>query len=125
MSVGHRILRELRAMLDELESHRLTVALVPCRRFVNEGGCVRVAVEKNAQWYRDFCARHASARVRRNAAFDTRIRRANIIRALDAMIEGQMTSVYSLELLGIARTRIDKAAQPSSRAMTMRLFSIA
>ncbi len=54
--------RALQIMLAELEGNRLEVQLVPCRRFVNEGGCYRVAVSKNATWYRDFCGHHASSR---------------------------------------------------------------
>jgi len=100
----------LAEMRDELESSRLVVALVPQRIRTNEGGCVRVAVEKNAKWYRDFCADYPSARRRKNAAFDTRIKRDNTLRALAAMLRGDVRSVYSGHLLAIARHR---AAAPS------------
>lgn len=101
----------LRVMADELESSRLVVALVPQRIRTNEGGCVRVAVEKNAKWYRDFCAAYPSARRRKNAAFDTRIRRTNTARALAAMLRGEFRSAYCGHLLAIARHR---AAAPSA-----------
>lgn len=73
----------LAVMLDLLESFRLEVALAPCKRRVNEGGCIRVVISKNPFWYRRFCAMFPSSRVRRK--FDTKIRRkhiANVIRRL-------------------------------------------
>lgn len=100
----------LAEMRDELEASRLVVVLVPQRIRTNEGGCVRVAVEKNAKWYRDFCADYPSARRRRNAAFDTRIRRADTLRTLAAMLRGEFRSAYCAHLLAIARHR---AAAPS------------
>lgn len=86
-------------LLAELESSRLEVVLVPCRRTVNAGGCIRVAVSKNAEWYRRFCARHGSGRYRKNALFDTKIRRANIVRVLGRLAAGEMSrSKYAHEL---------------------------
>lgn len=98
----------LELMLAELESHCLEVQLVPCRRRVNEGGCVRVAVSKNCAWYRRFCAAHPSSRIRAKAAFDTRIKRRNVLRTLNAMIAGHSRSKYAAELGRIA----SKYAQP-------------
>jgi hypothetical protein len=96
--------RGLEQLLAELESSRLEVFLVPSRRRVNEGGCVRVAVSKNAGWYRAFCRRHPSGRLRRNAAPDTRIKRANVLRLLAQLAEGKpSTSKYAPEILRIAR----------------------
>jgi hypothetical protein len=89
-------------MLAELESSCLEVALVPCRRFVNEGGCIRVAVQKNTRWYRDFCARHLSSRRRQNALPDTKIKRRDTIRVLEAIIAGKARSKYVPDLLRIA-----------------------
>ncbi|WP_415907295.1 hypothetical protein [Oleiharenicola sp. Vm1] len=73
----------------ELESSRLEVVLVPCRREVNCGGCIRVAASRNAAWYRQLCNRYASGRFRRNRAFDTRIKRANIARILARLVDGK------------------------------------
>lgn len=91
-------------MLAELESNRLVVVLVPCKRRVNEGGCIRVATEKNCKWYRVFCARHLSDRKRRKSAVDTRIKRANIISILSRLAGEKCTnSKYFLELDRIRR----------------------
>lgn len=111
--------RELRDMLDELDGSRLVVALVPQRHFTNEGGCVRVAIEKNAPWYRNFCAVYPSGRVRRNAAPDTRIRRANTRRALLALIAGRDGGIYGAHLLAIAQCRL-RAPSPLAAAVTAR-----
>ena len=92
----------LEVMLAELESSRLEVVLVPCRRFVNHGGCVRVAISKNAPWYQRFCADHGSSRKRKNAAHDTRIKRREIVRILGNLIAGRSRSKYAPALLRIA-----------------------
>lgn len=93
----------LEVLLAELDSARLEVVLVPARRAVNVGACVRVAVSKNASWYRAFCRRHPSSRRRRNAAPDTRIKRANVLRLLAQLIAGEPArSKYAREILRLA-----------------------
>ncbi len=96
--------RGLEVMLAELESARLVVVLVPCRRFVNEGGCIRVAAEKNCTWYRRFCAEYPSGRRRASSSFDTRIRRRDTLRLLARLVDGAASSSkYAEHLLQIAR----------------------
>jgi hypothetical protein len=115
-------------MRDELDANRLEVVLVPQRHFTNEGGMIRCAVSKNAKWYRDFCASHASTRTRKKSAFDTRIRRANTLRTLAAILTGDTRSVYAAELLAIARARLgaNRTEAPAARrAMTLRLHALA
>lgn len=90
-------------MLMELQSNFLTVVLVPCKRFVNECGCIRVAASKNAAWYRKFCANHGSSRRRKNTLHDTCIKRANTVRALENIIAGKPAGIYEDELKQIAR----------------------
>lgn len=90
-------------MLGELEGNCLEVVLVPCKRRVNEGGCVRVAASRNADWYRSFCAKHPSGRKRKNAAFDTRIKRRDIVRILTRLAGGLPSrSKYVSELQAIS-----------------------
>jgi hypothetical protein len=97
----------------ELESSCLEVVLVPCRREVNSGGCVRVCANRNCDWYRRFCAAHSSSRQRRKAAFDTRIKRRDTLRLLGRLIEGRPSrSKYVPELLGFAL----RAAERLNRA---------
>lgn len=87
-------------LLDELESSHLEVILVPQRTHTNEGGCVRVAISKNAQWYRRFCSIYSSSRARKNAAFDTKIKRARTVAALRSIASGHaVASVYSVRLM--------------------------
>lgn len=96
--------RGLELMQAEFESSCLEVVLVPSRRAVNEGGCIRVAVNRNCDWYRRFCSRHLSSRVRFRALIDTRIKRANVAKLLALLVSGrQSRSKYAPELLGIAR----------------------
>lgn len=88
--VQYRLLLQL---LAELEGNELTVGIVPCRQRRECG--IRVALSKNATWYRKLCAAHPSSRVRRNAAFDTRIRRKRVIEVLKTLIRtGQSRGKY-------------------------------
>jgi hypothetical protein len=96
----------LEIMLAELESTRLEVGLAPCRRFANEGGCIRVCLSRNADWYRRFCTAHPSGRFRRNAKPDTRIKRRDTIRVLGRLIAGRASlSKYAPEFVALARRR--------------------
>lgn len=93
----------LELMLAELESTQLEVALVPCRREVNIGGCIRVAVSRNCDWYRRFCSGHLSSRLRMKAAVDTRIKRRDTVRLLQRLITGAPSkSKYAPELQRLA-----------------------
>ncbi len=93
-------------MLDELESHRLEVLLVPLNprmRNYNSGGMKRVVADRNADWYRRFCQRHPSSRKRANRKHDTKIKRASIVRILARLVGGKPSvSKYVPELRRIA-----------------------
>lgn len=100
-------MRAVELMLNQLESHRLEVILVPLNprlRGYNEGGCKRVVADKPPNWYRKFCANHPSSRGVRRAKFDTRIKRYNTLRALRQIIAGQPAGKYETELRRIAET---------------------
>lgn len=102
----------LEQMLDELESHQLQVVLVPLNpsgRGYNEGGMKRVLADQNPKWYRTLCSQHPSSRGIRRGKHDTRIKRANILRALRQMISGKPAGKYSEDLRRIALTRIPPA----------------
>jgi hypothetical protein len=97
----------LTEMRDELECNRLEVFLVPQRIRTNEGGMIRAAYSKNASWYRFFCACYSSSRRRRNALFDTRIKRRDTLRVLNGLINnGRSKSKYAEDVLEIARGRV-------------------
>lgn len=105
----------LELMLAELESSQLEVVLVPTRRWANEGGCVRVAISRNCDWYRRFCGLHGSDRVRRNALFDTRIKRRAVVRLLGRLIAGEPSrSKYVSDLLAIAEKQAERAIPTAS-----------
>lgn len=92
-------------LLQQLESHQLQVVLVPLnpqRRGYNDGGCKRVLADQNPKWYRQFCASHPSSRGVRRGKLDTKIKRANTIRALQQLIAGKPAGKYGDELLAIA-----------------------
>lgn len=90
-------------MLAELESHQLITVLVPQKQRTNEGGMIRANMDINCKWYRDFCAQHPSKRGVRRGKFDTIIRRANVVRALERMAAGEPSySIYEDDLRKIA-----------------------
>lgn len=92
----------IQLMLDLLESHRLEVQLAPLNprlRNFNNGGMKRVVADRNADWYRKFCARHLSSRKRNHRKPDTKIKRANILRILNRLAQGLPSrSKYAAEL---------------------------
>lgn len=95
-------------MLIELESTRLEVVLVPSKRHhARDWDMVRVAASKNCTWYRRFCLAHSSDRRRGNLLHDTRIKRANTIRALNQMLAGRPAGKYEQEFRSIA-ARLEK-----------------
>lgn len=96
----------LEIMLMELESHQLRVELAPLNprlRGYNEGGCRRICADLNPKWYRSFCAQFPSSRGIRRGKFDTRIKRANTLRALRQLIAGVPAGKYGPELRAISR----------------------
>ena len=107
------------SLLDELEASCLEVILIPQRVFTNVGGCVRCAVQKNARWYRDFCAAYPSNRKtpRRRAQVDTLIKRALTIKALRSMAGSgrAVEGVYARRLAPLCecRAHVLKAAYAS------------
>lgn len=76
------------ALLAELESNRLEVAIVPAPHPRHSLHGVRVAVSRNPTWYRRLCALFPSGRNRARALPDTRIRRAAIVRILSRLAAG-------------------------------------
>jgi len=85
-----------------MDNH-LTVVLVPSRRIADERSRIRVAVELNAEWYRDFCG--AFSRTSRGRKVKTTIRRRETRLALEEMIQGCATSVYAQRLLPYVNAR--------------------
>lgn len=87
--MNHAIRAALRAMLNELESNGLAVELAPAPDPRHEMHFVRVVVCRNPPWYRAFCERFPSSRVRSRRLSDTAIRRAHTLRGLRALLDGE------------------------------------
>lgn len=93
----HQALVQMQA---EFEAHRLTVWLAPCKTFANQGGMIRVVVDQNAKWYRQLCAKYPTNRWEG----DTQIKRANISRVLERLVQGLPSrSKYVHDLFSLAR----------------------
>ena len=97
----------LQLMLEQLESHRLEVMLVPLNpklRNWNEYGCKRVCSDVPPRWYRAMCREHLSSRGVRRGKPDTKIKRANVLRALNRMVScAGYGGKYRDELVAVAK----------------------
>jgi len=80
-------------MISEMESYRLEVVLAPAPEIRHQmGHCIRVAMSSNPKWYQELCAVHPSSGKGRCS---TRVKRANIMRLLQRLLEGKkINSVY-------------------------------
>lgn len=97
-------MRALVQMQAEFESSQLVTVLTPCRRPVNEGGCIRVNASVNCTWYRKLCAKFPSSRGTRRGKFDTKLKRRNVAQLLETLItKGHSRSKYAGEILAVAR----------------------
>ena len=97
-------------MLAELSAHKLEVMLVPVSRharcYTGEHSMKRVACNVGPLWYRHLCRAHPSSRGIRRNKFDTRVRRANILRVLGRLAAGlPSVSKYAGELRMVAKGR--------------------
>ncbi|MEN6302803.1 MAG: hypothetical protein ABFE08_05395 [Armatimonadia bacterium] len=100
-------------MLYELTSTALEVVKAPSqRRDARPWDGIRVVQSRNADWYRRFCAKHASSRKRNKRLHDTRIKRQDTIRLLENMIAGRQVSIYCQDIIEEAQRRLD-AAEPA------------
>lgn len=92
------------AMLEELESSRLVVCVAPAPDPRHTGHGVRCVFEKNAAWYRAFCAAFPSSRRDQNSKGRTAIKRretsANLLRLVSGIRAGP---VYGPRLFDAAR----------------------
>jgi len=109
MPISREVIFCLKEMLFELESNHLSVALIPQKEPSNHGACNRVACTHNAEWYQEFCGRHESNRKQIYRNFKTKIKRHNVIRLLNQLINrGKSNSKYADELIGFAKNRAEE-----------------
>jgi hypothetical protein len=85
-------------MLEELESNRLEVFLIPdC--YDETRNSRRVVISQNAAWYRQFCAEYPSRRRLKKAKIDTIIKRKHTINGLNRVIAGDRKTIYAKRLI--------------------------
>ena len=100
----HATRAALAAMLEELESQGLAVELAPAPDARHEMHFIRVVVCRNPPWYRSFCERFLSSRKRCRRLPDTAIRRADTLRALRALLDGESAGpCYGPRLIDAAK----------------------
>ena len=92
MKTKSNIYEQARVLLEELQSTRLEVIKVPAR----DGGYVRLTVNRNCDWYRDFCASYTRFRRQRDR---TIIKRCHTITALKRIQAGDRLTEYAKRLL--------------------------
>ncbi len=93
-------------LLDELDAGRLEVCKVRGR----EGGYIRVVVEVNAEWYRQFCRQWEAPR-RRYPKPRTIIKRCHTRRGLEKIANGGGKGVYVERLTNFIDEEVDSETQ--------------
>ena len=94
-------------MLNELLGQRPVTLKVPSP----QGGCVRVAVETNPEWYRELCENNKVVR-RRYPKLRTVIRRCDVLRGLVLLADGQkIETAYAERIKEVARKYRDIIAE--------------
>lgn len=97
-------MRRLEQMLAELESNSLQVCLAPSKRQINEHDQIRVALSRNAKWYRDLCSHFHSGRKKHRTNFDTLIKRQHTLSALNRLLSGHARGgLYEERILEAAK----------------------
>src|SRR4051794_35935647 len=86
-------------MLNDLETWRLEVVLIPAPDPQHSCHRVRCVQSQNPVWYRKFCELYPSGRQRRSWKPDTRIKREQTVRALKRIIDGDYSGEYADRLL--------------------------
>jgi hypothetical protein len=91
-------------MLAELDGGWLHVIKVPGRH----GGYIRVVCSHNADWYRDFCRRFEHGRLKRRYRKPrTVIRRCHTRKALEHLVAGKNSTLYSGRLMEFIEAYFD------------------
>ena len=97
----HRLTYEY--MYYDLLSNRLEVVLIPSKHpdIAADGGCIRVPITRNPDWYQQFCSRYVVSSRRKKKR--TIIRRQSVLNILLRLSKGKSScSKYSNNLKDIA-----------------------
>lgn len=105
---------ELSSALDEMafefsESYH-EVILLPSRieSTAKDGGCIRVATNRNPKWYRDMCARFPKKRGRARKKPRTHIKKGEVLVTIQRLAQrGVSTSKYCPYILDEAKRRFE------------------
>jgi hypothetical protein len=89
-------------MLEDLNNHHLEVVKIPS----NQGGYIRVCIDRNPTWYSDLCAEYTKQR-KRYPKHRTIIKRCTTIAALGRIANGKYHGVYAERL----RSHLEKYAE--------------
>jgi len=94
-------------MLNELDQYYLEVCLTPSkyREYAIRGAKIRTVLNCNPNWYKKFCDKYQSSRIRKSSKSDTRIKRRDVIRILERLAGGiGSSSFYVDDLVKIAKS---------------------
>lgn len=121
MSEDVTILEKIAAemMLEELESERLVVSLVPAWGWMgDDGGRLRIVESHNPWWYREFCYDYEAnrSRPRRGRKPDTLIKRRCTLRALREIRGGGMPHAVRTASIAL-RTRLHRSPEGAASSM--------
>lgn len=93
-------------LLQELDSHFPEVILCPAPEMKHSGHCVRVAIDKNCQWYRRLCEKYPSSRADNPGGKRTKVKREHIRNLLSRLAAGEVpNSQYTFDLINEAKKK--------------------
>lgn len=109
MEVTKEIAEMAELMRTDLDSRRLTVVLAfPYDDLIG----LRMVMERNPKWYREFCAYYSPSRRRgwnwANARRRTYIKRRDTLRGLGELASGRCSSVYAERLAPFVENVLSK-----------------
>lgn len=108
MNINPHILQE---MVDEFNESYLDVVLIPSKdhNTAIDGGMIRVAQNRNPEWYRNLCSNHPKRKQRTRKKPQTSIKKEDIISVMKSMIKnGSTKSKYSYYIIEEMNTRAEE-----------------
>ncbi|MFA7287379.1 MAG: hypothetical protein WC055_00720 [Melioribacteraceae bacterium] len=97
-------------MIDEFSENYLDVVLIPSKdhNTAMDGGMIRVAQNRNPEWYRNLCSNHPKKKQRTRKKPQTSIKKEDIISIIRNLIKtGDSKSKYVYFILDEINTRFE------------------
>lgn len=98
-------------MRKQLDDSRLSVELSESYQTADNGRMIRVATDRNPEWYQRFCRTYSPSNRKRERArkhHDTYIKRSHTLRALNEIESGKCETDYAYRLLPVVKKEFSR-----------------